>query len=174
MENRRNLKVLLLMCFWKIKIMVVLVPLIYKSFGRLLLMKSQFEVLLQSTFVPPWTILGDYTVFKNSYTRQYLFWSNLSSIRVVFSWYFTNVSQKWSEEESIFIKLKLDENIKEGFPFAITLKPDFWNDIFLQILSLVDSYFFEIRVLLPITLQKELPQVRFLGISKINSLQRCI
>ena len=49
-------------------------------------------------------------------------------------------------------------------------KADFLNNVFLQISSLVESSFVEIRVFLPATLQKELLQVRFLGISRINTL----
>ena len=75
------------------------------------------------------------------------------------------VSRKWSEEASIFSKLQVYENIHESFSFSITLKEDFWNNVILQIFSPVESCFMEIRVLLPVTLQKELPKVRFLGIS---------
>ena len=44
------------------------------------------------------------------------------------------------------------------------------------IFSLVESCFIEIRAraLLPVTLQKELPQARFLGISRTNTLQSYI
>ena len=93
---------------------------------------------------------------------------------VVFSWHFTKVSRKWSEEASIFSKLQVYENIHECFSFSITLKDDFCNNVILQIFSPVESYFIEIRVLLPVTLQKELPQVRFLGISRTNTPLRCI
>ena len=55
----------------------------------------QYTFLFQSSFVPPWNIVCDYTVFKNSYTSLYLFWSNLSAIRVVFSWYFMKCFRKW-------------------------------------------------------------------------------
>ena len=113
-------------------------------------------------------------VFKNSYTGWYLFWSNLSSITVVFSWYFMKFSRKWSEEAPIFSKLQVYENIREGFSFSITLKADFCSNALLQIFSLMESFFIEIRTLLPVTLQKELVQVRFLGISRTNTLQRCI
>ena len=87
---------------------------------------------------------------------------------VVFSWYFMKVSRKWSEEASIFSKLQVYENIHESFSFSITLKDDFCNNAILQIFSPVESCFMKIRVLLPVTLQKELPQVRFLGISRTN------
>ena len=93
---------------------------------------------------------------------------------VVFSWYFMKVSRKWSEEASIFSKLQVYENIHYSFSFSITLKDDFCNNVILQIFSPVESCFMEIRVLLPVTLQKELPQVRFLGISRTNTLLRCI
>ena len=93
---------------------------------------------------------------------------------VVFSWYFMKVSRKWSEEASIFSKLQVYENIHESFSFSITLKDDFCNNVILQIYSLVESCFMEIRALLPVTLQKELLQVRFLGISRTNTLLRCI
>ena len=101
--------------------------------------------------------------------------SDLICLRtVVFSWYFMKVSRKWSEEASIFSKLQVYENIHESFSFSITLKDDFCNNVILQIFSPVESCFMEIRVLLPETLQKELPQVRFLGISRTNTLLRCI
>ena len=93
---------------------------------------------------------------------------------VVFSWYFMKVSRKSSEEASIFSKLQVYENIHESFFFSITLKDDFCNHVILQIYSLVESCFMEIRALLPVTLQKELLQVRFLGISRTNTLLRCI
>ena len=101
--------------------------------------------------------------------------SDLICLRtVVFSWYFMKVSRKWSEEASIFSKLQVYENIHESFSFSITLKDDFCNNVILQIYSLVESCFMEIRALLPVTLQKELLQVRFLGISRTNTLLRCI
>ena len=134
--------------------MVVLVPLL-----------DQFDVPLQSNFVSPWIILGNYTMFK---------YANLSSFTVFFSWYFMKVFMIWSEEASIFSKLQVYENIHESFSFSITLKADFWNNVHFQIFFLVESCFIEIRVLLPVTLQKELLQVRFLGISRTNTLQTCI
>ena len=82
-------------------------------------------------------------------------------------------SKKWSEEASIFSTLQVYENIREGFSFSITLKTDSCNNVLLQIFSQVESWFAEIRVLLPVTLQKEFLQVRFLGISKTNTLQKC-
>ena len=93
---------------------------------------------------------------------------------VFFSWYFMKVSRNWSEETSIFSKLQVYENIHESFSFSITLKDNFCNNVILQIYSLVESCFMEIRALLPVTLQKELLQVRFLGISRTNTLLRCI
>ena len=93
---------------------------------------------------------------------------------VVFSWYFMKVSRKWSEEASIFSKLQVYENIHESFSFSITLKEDLCNNVILQIFSPVESCFMEIRVLLPVTLQKKFPQVRFLGISRTNTPLRCI
>ena len=84
------------------------------------------------------------------------------------------VSRKWSEEAFIFSKLQVYENIHESFSFSITLKDNFCNNVILQIYSLVESCFMEIRALLPVTLQKELLQVRFLGISRTNTLLRCI
>ena len=60
---------------------------------------------------------------------------------VVFSWYFMEVSNKWSEEASIFSKLQVYDNIHESFSFSITLEDGFWW---------------------PVTLQKHLPQVGFL------------
>ena len=77
-------------------------------------------------------------------------------------------------EASIFSKLQVYENIHEGFSFSITLKANFRNNVLLQILTLVESCFIEIRALLPVILEKELPQVRFLDISKTNTLQRSI
>ena len=83
-------------------------------------------------------------------------------------------SRKLSEEASIFSTLQVYENIREGFPFSMTLKYDFYNNVLLQIFSLVESCFIEIRALLPVTLQKEFLQVRFLGFSRTNTLQKCI
>ena len=62
------------------------------------------------------------------------------------------VSRKCSGEASIFSKLQVYENIHEEFSFSIILKADFCNNVFLQISSLVESCFIEIRVLLPVTL----------------------
>ena len=86
---------------------------------------------------------------------------------VVFSWYFMKVSRKWPEEASIFSKLQVYENIHESFSFSITLKDDFCNNVILQIFS---------WKLGPYCLQpkKELPQIRFLGVSRTNTLLRCI
>ena len=101
--------------------------------------------------------------------------SDLICLRtVVFSWYFMKVSRKWSEEASIFSKLRVYENIHECFSFSITSKDDFCNHVILQIYDLAESCLMEIRVLLPVTLQKELLQVRFLSISRTNTLLRCI
>ena len=116
--------------------------------GSLFSMYSDFDVLVQSSSVPPWNILCDYTMLQNNYTSRYLFWSNLSAIIVVFSWYFMKVFRKWLEEASIFNKLHVDENIHEGFSFSTTLKADFCNNVLLQIFSLVESSCIEIRVLL--------------------------
>ena len=84
------------------------------------------------------------------------------------------VFRKWLEEASIFNKLQVDENIHEGFSFLATLKADFCNNVLLQIFPLVESCCIEIRVLLPATFLKEFLQVSFLGISRTNTLQRCI
>ena len=59
-----------------------------------------------------------------------------------------------SEEASIFSKLQVYENIQEDFFFSITLKADFGNNALLQMFSLVESCFIEIKTLLPVTLQK--------------------
>ena len=83
-------------------------------------------------------------------------------------------SRKLSEEMSIFSKLQVYENNNEEFPFSITLKADFCNNVLPQIFSLMESCFIENRALLPVTLQKDLPKVRFLGISRKNIPQRCI
>ena len=115
-----------------------------------------------------------YTVFKNNYTSWYLFWSNLSATAVVFSWHFVKIPRKRSEEASIFSKLQVHENIREDFSFSATLKAEFCNNVLFQVLSLVESCFIEIRGLLPVTLQRGLRQVSFLGISRTNILQRCI
>ena len=82
------------------------------------------------------------------------------------------VSRKWSEEAFIFSKLQVYENIHESFSFSITLKDDFCNNAILQIFSLMESSFMKIRALLPVTLQKYLLQVRFLGISTEQILFR--
>ena len=91
---------------------------------------------------------------------------------VVFSPYLMKVSRKWSEEASIFSNLQVYENIHESFSFSITLKDDFCNNAILQIFSLMESSFMKIRALLPVTLQKYLLQVRFLGISTEQILFR--
>ena len=131
---------------------------------------SLFDVHFRSNFGTPWNTLDDYTVFKNIYTSRFLFWSILSAITVVFRWYFMQISRKWLEEESIFSKLL----VYEKFSFSVTLKADFCNDFLLQIFSLMEPRFIEIRVLLPVTLQKEFLQVRFLGISSTNALRKCV
>ena len=82
------------------------------------------------------------------------------------------VSREWSEEASIFSNLQVYENIHESFSFSITLKDDFCNNAILQIFSLMESSFMKIRALLPVTLQKYLLQVRFLGISTEQILFR--
>ena len=84
------------------------------------------------------------------------------------------VSRKRPVEKSIFSKLQVYESIHENVSFSVTLKADFCNNFLLQIFSLEESCFIEIRVLLPVTLQKEFLQVRFLGISSTNSLQKCV
>ena len=86
---------------------------------------------------------------------------------VVFSSYFMKVSRKWPEEASIFSKLQVYGNIPDSFLFSITLKDDFCNNVILQIFS---------WKLGPYCLQpkKELPQIRFLGVSRTNTLLRCI
>ena len=117
---------------------------------------SLFDVHFRSNSVPPWNILGDYTVFKNSYASRFLLWSFLSAITVVFS------------------KFQVSENIHEGFFFSTTLKADFCDNVLLQIFSLVETCFIEIRVLLRVTLQKEFLQVRFVSISRTNTLRKCI
>ena len=93
---------------------------------------------------------------------------------VVFGWYFMKFSRKWSEKTSIFSKLQVNENILESFSFSMALKDDFSNNVILQIFSLVESCFMEIRALLPVTLEIKLPQVRCLGISRTNTLLSCI
>ena len=101
--------------------------------------------------------------------------SDLICLRtVVFSWCIMKISRKWSKEAFIFSKLQVYENIHESFSFSITLKDYFCNNVILQIYSLVESCFIEIRALLPVNLQKELLQVRFLGISRTSTLRRCI
>ena len=127
------------------------------------------DVHFRSNFRPPWNTLGDYTVFKCSCISRFLFWSILSAITVVFSWYFMQVSRKWPEEEFIFSKLQ----VYEDFSFSVTLKTDFRNNFLLQTFSLVESCFIKIRVLLPVTLPKKFLQVRFLGISSTNTFQKC-
>ena len=104
------------------------------------------DVLFQSNFVPLWHILCDYTVFKNSYTSRYLLWSSLSTITVIFNWCL------W----------RFSGNCQRRRPFSASS-----NNVFLQIFSLVESFCIEMKVLLPATLQKELPQLSFLGISRI-------
>ena len=97
---------------------------------------------------------------------------NVEIITVVLRWYFRKVSGKWSEEASVFSTLQIYENIHEGF--SVTLKTDFCSNVILWIFFLVESCFIEFKVLLPVTLQKEFPQVSFRGIYRTNTLQRCI
>ena len=66
---------------------------------------------------------------------------------------------KRSEEASISSKLQVYENMHECLSFSVIAKADFCNAVLLQILSLVESCFIEIRVLLPVTLRKELKLV---------------
>ena len=113
-------------------------------------------------------------MFKNSCAKRYLFWSNLSSVTVIFSWYFIKVSRKWSEEVPIFSKLQVYENIHEGFSFSITLKADFCNNVLLQIFSRVQSCFTEIRAFPMDTslsirhrFHIEIPRGKFVEISSI-------
>ena len=56
---------------------------------------------------------------------------------------------------------KFSGNGQRRRPFSVSC-----NNVFLQIFSLVESCCIEIRVFLPATLQKELPQVSFLSISR--------
>ena len=137
-------------------------------------MPSLFDVHFRSNFGPPWNILGDYIMFKNSCTSRFLFWSILSAITEFFNWYFMQVSRKRPVEKSIFSKLQVYDSIHEDVSFSVTLKADFCNNFLLQIFSLEESCLIEIRVLLPVTLEKEFLQVRFLGISSTNSLQKCV
>ena len=58
-------------------------------------------------------------------TLNDMFWSNLPSITVFFSWYFMKISLKWSDEATIFSKLQVYESIHEGFSFSVTLKAGF-------------------------------------------------
>ena len=161
MESQSNLNVFLLMWIWKIKnrgrfratywfsIQCFKNEIRLALYFRCNLISMLF---FQSYFVPPWNILCDYT-------SRYLFWSNLSVITVVFSWYFIKVSRRRSKEASFFSQLQVSENIHDGFSSSVTLKVDFCNN--------------EIRVLLTVTLQKKLPQISFLGVSRTNTLQRC-
>ena len=66
---------------------------------------------------------------------------------------------EWSEEASISRKLQVYENIHECLSFSVIAKADFCNNVLLQILSLVESFFIEIRVLLLVTLQEKLKLV---------------
>ena len=84
------------------------------------------------------------------------------------------VSSKWSGEAFIFSKLQVNENIYESFSFSITLKHDFFNNAVLQIYSNVESCFMEIRALLPVTLQKQLLQVKLPRISRIYTFLSCV
>ena len=93
---------------------------------------------------------------------------------VVFSWYFMKVSRKWSQEASILNKLQVYENNQESFSFSIILKDELSNIVIFQVSSLVESCFVKVSALLPVILQKDLPQFRFLGISRTNTLRRSI
>ena len=175
MESQSNLNVFLLMWIWKIKnrgrfratywfsIQCFKNEIRLALYFRCNLISMLF---FQSYFVPPWNILCDYT-------SRYLFWFNLSVITVVFSWYFIKVSRRRSKEASFFSQLQVSENIHDGFSSSVTLKVDFCNNVLLQVFSLVETCFIEIWVLLTVTLQKKLPQISFLGVSRTNTLQRC-
>ena len=52
----------------------------------------------------------------------------------------------------MFSNLQVYENIQEGFFFSITLKADVGNNALLQMFSLVESCFTEIKTLLPVTI----------------------
>ena len=154
MESQSNLNVFLLMWIWKIKnrgrfratywfsIQCFKNEIRLALYFRCNLISMLF---FQSNFVPPWNILCDYT-------SRYLFWSNLSVITVVFSWYFIKVSRKRSKEASFFSQLQVSKNIHDGFSSSVTLKVDFCNNVLLQVFSLVQTCFIEIRVLLTVTL----------------------
>ena len=91
----------------------------------------------------------------------------MTDVILQLQWFSADILWKFP---SIFSKLQVYENIHEGFSFSITLNTDFCNNDLLQIFSLVESWFIEIWVLLPVTLLKELMQVRFLVISRTNTL----
>ena len=76
-------------------------------------------------------------------------------------------------KRSFFSKLQVYENIHKKFFFSVTLKADF-GIMFSFKFSLWRSSVLLLLVLLPVTLQKELSQVSFLGISRTNTVQRCI
>ena len=63
-----------------------------------------------------------------------------------------------SQEVSISSKLQVYENIHECFAFSVILKAEFFNNVLLQIFSLLETCFIE-RVLLPVAFQKDLKLV---------------
>ena len=71
------------------------------------------------------------------------------------------ISRKWSDEATIFSKLQVHKSIHEGFSFTVTLKAGFCNNALLQIFSLAESCFIEIR-----TFQVFPEQILFSGVFK--------
>ena len=69
------------------------------------------------------------------------------------------LQSQWFSTDALW---KFLGNSQRRRPFLVSC-----NNVFLQVFSLVESCYPEIRVLLPATLQKELTQVSILGISRI-------
>ena len=127
------------------------------------------------------SILGDYTVFKNIQNSPYLFWFN-SLLSQQFSasiwWKLPENSQrkivKVTRKRPFSLSCRFIKTSMRVFCFQQLWKDDFGNNVLLYILCLVESSFIEIRVLLPATLKKQLPLVRFMVVSRKYTFQRCI
>ena len=83
-------------------------------------------------------------------------------------WFLADILWKFPGNGQGRHPLQVYENIHECFTFSQTKKTDFCNNVPLQILSLLKFCFIEIRAVMPVSLQKNFLQVRFLGICRTN------
>ena len=89
-------------------------------------------------------------------------------------WFLVDILWKFPGNGQWRRPLQVYKNIHKRFSFSRTIKADFCNNVLLQIFSLVEPCFIEIRVVLTVTLQKKFLQVRFCVVSSTNTLQNCI